>query len=460
MKRIIGIVAGVLIFVILLLISNFADEFIINNFYKTNKESLLNFNSVSEIYNEYGLYQGIYISALYKNEYIPEGYDKDKVKDILNNIEGTKTKWEKANVVFILSEAFSDLGNIDEIKFNKNLTPNLDSYKNGDNTQVLDLLVPSYGGVSVNTEFEILTGASTSFWKPGIIPYTQYYNNFNGQHAPNIIKEFNNNGYETMYLTPWEATSYKSKYVYALFGADKTIYGPSLNGEKKGMFYSDKSLMEDIYNELKETSVDNYKFIMAATAQNHFPYNTDMYENYDIKVTETSLNKEDSKILLNYAQGVYDADKELNNLYKDIQKLDVPTIIVFYGDHLPYTLNSVGTDPYTSSSYFNTGNAYFNTIRTHTTKAAILANYDIDIEDLNYINASYLGSYIINNMDLKISNYFKFIEYTRNIIPVFNRNVVYQNNATYDYDSLDEEAKTALQNYKYVQYGSFYDFNK
>lgn len=458
--RIIFIVGGIILFTAIVLISNFSKNFIIEKIYRSNLDSLSDYISVSDLYNDFGFYQGIYINELYSNESEPEGYKTKEAKNLLENVSDEENKWGKANVVFILSEAFSYLENIDEINFDKCLTPNINSYMNNENADVFDLLVPTYGGSSVNTEFEILTGASLSFWKSGFIPYTQYYNDANGKLAPNIIKEFNNNDYETVYLTPWGETSYKSKYVYGLFGTDKTIYGSELNGEKKGGYYSDKCLMEDIYNELKNTEEGTYKFIMSATAQNHFSYHKKLYEEYDIEVDETVYSGEDVTILKNYAQGIYDADKELNNLYKKIQELETPTIIVFYGDHLPYTLNSKGEDPYTGSDYFQTQDKDLNELRRKTTKAVILSNYDIKTEDLEYINASYLGAYIINKLDLEVSNYFKFIDDVREVIPVFNRKSVYLNNEVYEYDELNEEVKDALKNYEYVQYGSFYEYIK
>lgn len=459
-QRIIFSISGVILISIFVVLTLKTNNNILKNVYKTNSAELSTYNSAYEIYNEYGFWQGLYVNSLYANDNAPEGYDKKETFNLLKDYESydSQNNWGKANVVFILSEAFSDLGNIDEIKFDKSLTSNIDSYADDENKAVLDLLVSVYGGVSVNTEFEILTGASFSFWRPGFIAYTQYYNKANGKLAPNLIKEFNNNGYETIYLTPWGDTSYKSKFVYDSFGTDKTIYGKDLTGENKGPYYSDKSLMEDIYNELKDTSNGHYKFIMAATGQNHFPYNGEIYDEYDIEVVETSYNEEDSQILKNYAQGVYDADKELNNLYEMIKDLDVPTIIVFYGDHLPYTLNSNGVDPYTSSSYFNTTNDSLNYLRKYTTKAVILSNYDISIDNLDYINASYLGAYVLNQMDLEISNYFKFVDSARTVIPVFNRSVIYQNEHTYDYTNASEEIINMINNYKYVQYGSFYDF--
>lgn len=460
LKRIVIIIAGIIIIIVFVLISKNASNFIIEKIYKTTTETLLNYESVKDIYSNFGFCQGMYINALYNNENMPEGYKTRTVNKLLNEAKEQEDKWEKANVVFILSEAFSYLENIDEIKFNKSLTPNINSYMDDLDKEVIDLLVPSYGGVSVNTEFEILTGASLSLWKSGLIAYTQYYNDINGQYAPNIIKEFNNNGYETLYLTPWGENSYKSKYVYNLFGADRTIYGDELNGENKGKYYSDKSLMEDIYEELSTTTNGNYKFIMAATGQNHYPYSGDVYDKYDINVTKTSYNNEETKILRNYAQGIYDADKELNNLYEKIQELETPTIIVFYGDHLPYTLSEDGTDPYIASKYFNTENESLNTLRKYTTKAVILSNYNIEIDDLDYINASYLGSYIINKLDLEISDYFKFIDNTREILPVFNRTTIYKNNTTYSYDTASIELLQTINNYKYVQYGSFYEYIK
>ena len=207
-RRIIITIGGIVLFTAIVLISIFSKNFIIEKIYRTDAASLSDYMSVSKLYDDFGFYQGIYINGLYDNENEPEGYETIGVQKLLEDATDEENKWGKANVVFILSEAFSNLENIDEIKFDKCLTSNINSYMDSENADVFDLLVPAYGGASVNTEFEILTGASLSFWKSGFIPYTQYYNNVNGKLVPNIIKEFNNNDYETVYLTPWGADSY------------------------------------------------------------------------------------------------------------------------------------------------------------------------------------------------------------------------------------------------------------
>ena len=454
-------IGSVMIFVLIILGFKYKANFVIKYIYNTDKETIDKYNSVVDYSNNYGLLQGIVLCGISKTDFTPSDYNKKEVTEILNSYtnKDNNKSWGKANVVFILSEAFSDLERINEVEFNKPLMKEINDYKKDNNKMVFDLIVPTKGGVSVNTEFEVLTGASLSFWSLGYIPYNQYYNNVSGAMAPNIIKEFNNNGYDTMYLTPWGRTSYNSARNYELFGAKEMIYGISLNGDKKGTYYSDKSFMEDIYNQLKDTSVGNYKFIMSATGQNHFPYTNDKYKDneLDIEVTKSSFNSESNILLRNYAQGLYDASKELNNLYNKIQKLDVPTIIVFYGDHLPYMVDSNGIDPYMAASYFNTDNEELNNIRKYTTKAVILSNYEIEMDDIEYMNASYLGAYILNKMDLNISNYFKFIDDTRRKVSAFNRQGVYLGDKVVDFNNLNNSMKLVINNYKNVQYGSFYE---
>lgn len=429
--------------------------------YGIDNNSITSLPQNNELYFQYGFYQGMFLDSISGNYTKPSGYNRGQIDSVFadaaaNYQSGT---WEKANVVFILSEAFTDLENLEEVTFKSSLTPNIDSYENDSDKLVLDLLVSTFGGASVNTEFEILTGSSLAIWPSNFIPYNSYYRDHNGSYAPNLIKEFNNNGYETIYLTPWGQTSYNSEYVYTLFGADKKIYGDSLTGAKKGYYYADASLMDDIFNQLKDTSEGNYKFIMSATAQNHFAYGYGKYPITAVHAESDTLTDEQMGMIKTYAQGIYDADHALNQLYENIQTLDVPTIIVFFGDHLPYIVDSQENKPYLDSAYFNTDNADLNAYREYTTKAVILTNFGAEITDRpEYLNASYLGAYILNKMDLEISDYFKFVDQARKVLPVFNNKCAYLNGQFTALDALDAKEAAVLKNLKFAKYRSFYDF--
>lgn len=463
-KRVIIPIISIIILVVPFLFNNHINNFVLKRIYTMTKSEILAAANIDQLYYEKGYFQGMYLDTLGNKFVLPDQYSKKNAQNAINDAvsKSSPSKWKKANVVVLLSETFSDPQRLNGVEYDRELMPNIKSYEKDDDKIVTDLLVNPYGGTSVNSEFEVLTGASLSFLNVGYIGYTQYYNdNLKGKNQ-SLINEFNNNGYETMYLTPWGETSYRSKYVYSILGADKTIYGKDLKGKIKGTYYSDESLMNDIYDQLKTTSKDNYKFIMAASGQNHFPY-LDKYKesDYDVKIKSTKYDKEATEMFRSYAQGIYDADKALNLLYKKIQDLDTPTIVVMFGDHQPFMTKKDNTSDYLQNSYFNTNDEIINDIRLHTTKAIILANFKLDTSDnLEFINSSYLGAYVLNKMDLKVSDYFKFIDYSRKTIPVFNRSVIY-NSKTNTYTKMDQatkQEKGAINNYKNVQYYKFFDF--
>lgn len=429
--------------------------------YGLTNEQCVSLPGTTQLYYEKGFYQGLFLNAVASNYIEPSDYDRDAIDQVIADapVDMAAGEWGKANVVFILSEAFSDVQNMPEVEFKESLTPNLDAYAASSDKMVFDLLVPALGGTSVNTEFEILTGSDLALWTTNYIPYNSYYDEENAPYAPNIIKEFNANGYETMYLTPWGRDSYRSEYVYGLFEADRTVYGDQLTGEKKGLLYSDESLMNDIFEELKTTSEGNYKFIMAATAQNHFPYEKWRFPITDVVAESDSLTEEQLGLISSYAQGIYDADKALDMLYQKIRTLDTPTIIVFYGDHLPHIVDSKGEKPYLDSAYFNTESAELNEVRTYTTKAAILANFPLNAsENPGHINSSYLGAFVLNKMDLQISDYFRYINFARVILPAYNKECAYIGGKVVLPADFSAQQQVTLQNLQFAKYRYFEDY--
>ena len=103
-----------------------------------------------------------------------------------------------------------------------------------------------------------------------------------------------------------------------------------------------------------------------------------------------------------------------------------------------------------------------NNIRKHRTKGAIFSNYDIDLEDLKFINLQYIGSYILNNMDLEISNWFKYVEILRKDIPVYNSSVIYseEENTYCLYENCDKEKVNLINDFNKNQYYMFYDYKQ
>ncbi|MBR3153291.1 MAG: LTA synthase family protein [Clostridia bacterium] len=460
------IVSGLACFALLLLLvfpPKFLRVFMLNKLFDDEqKRDYRRRTTNSSVYNEYGFIQGMYYSFL--GDYIlpPKNYSKDNVDEIvektISEAETSDKKWGEPNVVFILSESFWDISMLDEYEFDKDLTSNIKRLEKTNRCISYEMLSPSYGGASVNVEFEMLTGGSICYFNNGYIPYLQLYkNNKTASNMPNLIEEFNNAGYYTKYISSWGRTSYNSEKVFKIMGADEAIYEDDLEDVVKKGNIADSYMMDVILKELKDKSHDK-KFLFVTTAQNHMPYSEDRYDTYDIGITRSDMNSEFDEVAKSYAQGVYDADKEFGRLYDEIQKLDEPTVVVFFGDHLPYLLTTSGDSMSDETKYFNTDNEFLNDLRQHKTQSLIVSNFDIDKdESMDFVNSSYIGSYIVNKMGFEVSDYFKYIEAMRKKLPVYNKNWVYRNGEFTSVDDLNDEDSKLYDDKQQVQYRFFID---
>ena len=112
--------------------------------------------------------------------------------------------------------------------------------------------------------------------------------------------------------------------------------------------------------------------------------------------------------------------------------------------------------------FFNTDDEKLNYYRRYNTQSLVLANFDIsnlkeeNENELNYLGPDILSSYLLNHMDINISNYFKWIYSTRNIIGAFNRYVsVDQNGKIYYTRNLSKKMQELYDIREAIQYKYF-----
>ena len=107
-------------------------------------------------------------------------------------------------------------------------------------------------------------------------------------------------------------------------------------------------------------------------------------------------------------------------MYDYIQTFDEPTMLIFYGDHLPFLQTSKGKNIYDDMKYFNTGDSTIDTFRKYNTGCLILDNYDVKYDDKKYMSPYLIMPYIINHMDIDISPYYKWLYNTIDLYPANN----------------------------------------
>ncbi len=373
-------------------------------------------------YFKFGVFGGLYGQNLESRLEEPDGYDPSELEQLVEESCKKKRnshKFGKPNIVMIFSESFWNIDDMKEVRFDQPVASNFEQLKQ--KGILVDMISPSYGGISSNVEYEMLTGSSIKFFSSGYIPYMQLYIDDKYIKAPSVIQELKRNGYKTHITSTWESSLFNCKSVYEYFGVDVTEYKEDLKDSyKKGGRISDAYVAERLIQELKEKPKDEKLFTMILTAQAHMPFNFDKYEDYDISIVDSKLDPEEEDTIRSYAQGVYDADKQLKEVYDFIQTYEEPTILIFYGDHLPYLKNEKGEDITKKLEYFNTGDSTEDLYRKYHTQCLILTNYDIGEDDIDYMGPDLVMDYLLNNMDLEVSPYYQWLYTTIDKLPASN----------------------------------------
>lgn len=420
--RIFIILVPIVVLSILYAPVNKINDIVKKRIFKTeDRKDYASFTSISEYYISYGVIGGMYGQLLENRIQMPENYNEETIRNALITAkENTNKILKKPNIIVIFSESFWDIDQLSEVKFNKKVTPNFNMLK--EKGLFFDMISPSYGGVSANVEYEFLTGSNLMYFNRGYVPYMQLYNDDSYYNRPSIINELKNNGYRTKIATCAEPSLFNCGRFYKYLKVDETEYITNVKEEFiKGKYVSDEYVINKVINEFENKPKNEKLFYMTLTMQGHMPYSIQKYSNYDVWITESNLSENINNVLTSYAQGIYDADRQLGILYEYIQTIEEPTIIVFYGDHLPY-LYSGKENALDILEYFNTNDKLLNNYRKYNIQSLIVANFEIqkDSENTKYLGPDLLSAYILNNINIQISDYYKFLYETRKTIGASN----------------------------------------
>lgn len=354
----------------------------------------------------------------------PVGYDKEEIARIAreNQVDKVEEYNIKPNIIVVLSESFWDptvLPHLaysdDPISFFREMQEKYISGK---------MVSPVFGGSTANVEFEILTGLSTKFLPQGAIAYQQFVTKL----IPAIPSLLKTNGYVCTAIHPYHEWFYKRGQVYQYLGFDKFYSLKDFeDAEIRGEYVADLEVSKKIISVVKET--EEPSFIFAVTMQNHGPYPPNRYKDTqkDI-IIKGKLSSESLEIIATYTQGLYDADKALEYLIKNIDIIDEPTAIIFLGDHLPY----LGKDylVYRETGYIGGNEKEWSAtdrLKMKSIPYIIWTNYEINnknkIDNNNLISAQFIGNYILDLGNVSYNLIFEFTNKLKDVIPVFSNNI-------------------------------------
>lgn len=380
----------------------------------------------------------------------PKNYSKENMLQIANDIKkqysgniGNQKKKEKPNIIFVMSESFWDPTKVTNLSFSEDPVPNLHHYiENFPGGQTIS---PTFGGNTANVEFEALTSYSMSLLKPGSIPYQQVITN--KKEIPSIPTALKKEGYYTSAIHSFGRTFFKRDDVYKVLGFDKFNADDTMeNVDIDGDYISDLAMSKEIIAELEKQKQPT--FIHAVTMQNHFPFTEDRFgEN----LTEISgLENEESKgELETYTEGLRRSDEALQYLIEQLDNLDRPTLLVFFGDHLP----SLGTNKsfYKENGYITNEKTPSERLAMAQTPLLMYANFDMPNDNLGLVSPIHFSNLIFDYAGLNKSLFYQFLSELYKEIPVLRDELKVDKNGEVIND-LTKKQKEMLEQYKMLQY--------
>lgn len=380
----------------------------------------------------------------------PKNYSKENMLQIANDIKkqysgniGSQKKKEKPNIIFVMSESFWDPTKVTNLSFSEDPVPNLHHYiENFPGGQTIS---PTFGGNTANVEFEALTSYSMSLLKPGSIPYQQVITN--KKEIPSIPTALKKEGYYTSAIHSFGRTFFKRDDVYKVLGFDKFNAEDTMeNVDIDGDYISDLAMSKEIIAELEKQKQPT--FIHAVTMQNHFPFTEGRFGENLIEIS--GLENDDSKgELETYTEGLRRSDEALQYLIEQLDNFDRPTLLVFFGDHLP----SLGTNKsfYKENGYITNEKTPNERLAMAQTPLLMYANFDMPNDNLGLVSPIHFSNLIFDYAGLNKSLFYQFLSEFYKEIPVLRDELKVDKNGEVIND-LTKKQKEMLEQYKMLQY--------
>lgn len=401
----------------------------------------------------------------------PSNYSEETMKKVAaryqkkaETINASRTNnLTDSTVVYVLSESFSDPSRVPGLKTSKDSMPNIRKIKAGTTSGLM--LSSGYGGGTANLEYMGLSGLSMANFDSSLSsPYQQLVPS---QHWTPTINQMWGAPANSLGYHPYESSMYSRATNYKKFGFSHfyTLTGPDVikyqDKIDESPYVSDKSSYDSALEGIKSGKTN--KFIQIITMQNHMPYH-EWYENNDYtaeSTTGTPLGDDEQQSIETYQKGVEITDQATQEFLNELDALDKPVTVVFYGDHLPGIYSSASEDDN-------------NSLALHLTDYFIWSNkvsgsQGNKASDAAYSSPNFFVAQAADHMNAKVSPYLAFLTEMHSKIaamepPVVNKiqgwdripegqNICLdQNGNPMSTDDFDKGTKQLLADYKLIQY--------
>ena len=292
------------------------------------------FDSMTAAYDRFGFAYCFTQSIFDRGIDMPDGYSEESIRSIVSLLEakGGKTDSDRPlpNLIVLQLESFFDVTAVRDISFSRDPIPVFRALKqNGPHGF---LTVPSVGGGTANTEFEVITGMSLDFFGIGEYPYNTVLRQMATPSYPYLLSGL---GYRSQVFHNHEGSFYDRHRVYPNLGFERFVSIEYMNGYERNEidWCTDAILTDQLISAMKATEEQDLLF--AVSVQCHGKYPTQFIP----EAGQITVSGIDDPVLASqyayYANQLYQVDLFLSELMAALSTYEEPTTLLIYGDHLP-----------------------------------------------------------------------------------------------------------------------------
>lgn len=307
-----------------------------------NGTLITTFHNIQDAYKDYGFAYCFAASVVDRGISRPRDYSEESIDQIVDKIneeageEGTAeiirsdaASEQTPNIIILQMESFFDPKTLEGVSYSEDPVPNFTSMR--ENYSSGWLTTPSFGAGTANTEYEVNTGMSVTYFGPGEYPYTTVLRKTTSESLANNFREY---GYSSHAIHNHTGKFYGRYLVYPHLGFDSfTSVEYMQNVERNPLDWADDSVLTgEIQKAMASTEEQDYVF--AVSVQGHGKYPADQIDDTQT-ITVQGFNEEESTGFEYFVNQIHRMDEFLGELTEALSADDEPAVLVVYGDHLP-----------------------------------------------------------------------------------------------------------------------------
>lgn len=270
----------------------------------------------------------------------PENYSEENIDQILEKTEALSEEDDSSNpnIICVLLESFCDPYEINYLELNEDPIPTFHSLEENYSTGYLT--VPVVGAGTANSEFEVLSGMSLSFFGTGEYPYKTILKETD---CESIASDLSSIGYATHAVHNNSGSFYHRINAFSQMGFDTFTSKELMNiteWNPLGTWANDSILASETIKTLDSTP-DQSDFTYTITVGTHGTYPTELVEdNPEYLVTgcyneDGTVDQATNNQWTYYVNQLHQCDEFISELISELSERDEDTIVVLWGDHLP-----------------------------------------------------------------------------------------------------------------------------